>query len=554
MHKLQVFVDYAAPEPRLGLIRNPLYLNQILHHPQQIRLLTAPLPSTEAFIQLHLWQSRFRGKLRFFWKKIPQFESAKVLPLQPVQDQLSEVLDPILALLQGRILSESLILKIMRQQGYWPSLVSAALDFGAYHGVINQYPGFQSGPWHRLICTRCQSEQIALRPCLNCGSQECTYCLNCESLGGNRGCSIYFTTVSEIFLPLPRETTLNLDFTLTQAQHEASLELLHFWKTDQAKALVWAACGAGKTEVTFALIQQALSEGHKVLFAIPRTDIVREMAKRLEDAFPNTEIAPHYAGQPLIVDGQLVVATTHQVIHFYQRFPLVILDEVDAFPYDGNELLRFALIRSLSTGGKMVEMTATPKNLKNYDQVVTIPARYHGYPLPEPRLVVEALPPWEELTTELLPEILSEKLLNQNQNWLIFAPTILACTKIAEVLAVIYPGQVGLCHSQDPQRVRTIERFRQGELRIVVTTSVLERGVNFPGVHVFVVYGEHGVFSTSALVQIAGRVGRSEKWPRGEVIFLASRKTVNITKSLELISQLNQEAASRGLLQDEISS
>ena len=123
--------------------------------------------------------------------------------------------------------------------------------------------------------------------------------------------------------------------------------------------MVWAACGAGKTEVTFPLIRQALQEGGDVLFAIPRQDIVREMIERLRSAFPGIEVAGHYGGQPWFAPGQLVVATTHQVLHFYRRFSLAVLDEVDAFPYQGNEMLRFALERSLLPDGRLVEMTAT---------------------------------------------------------------------------------------------------------------------------------------------------------------------------------------------------
>src|SRR5690606_17483684 len=108
---------------------------------------------------------------------------------------------------------------------------------------------------------------------------------------------------------------LDLDYALTAPQQQASAELLEFWRQGGGKALVWAACGAGKTEVTFPLIRQALQEGGDVLFAIPRQDIVREMIERLRSAFPGIEVAGHYGGQPWFAPGQLVVATTHQVLH-----------------------------------------------------------------------------------------------------------------------------------------------------------------------------------------------------------------------------------------------
>lgn len=551
MHKLQVFVDYAHLKPKPGLVRNPLYLFKIFENPHGVKLLTKPLSSTEAYAQLGLWQKRLQGRLGILWRFAP------TLPIPPNyvnsedHDRLSETLQAIIGLLQGRILSERQILKTMRQDGFWPSLVSAALDLGVYRATLHQYPGFEVKPWGSLLCSRCQSGEVSLRPCLNCGSQECWYCFGCESMGGNRGCSTYFTTNSNVFTHPPSEVQLKLDFSFTQAQSEAGHELVHFWDSQETRALVWAACGAGKTEVTFPLIQKALEEGQEVLFAIPRTDIVREMATRLEDAFPQVSIASHFAGQPLIAPAQLVVATTHQVLHFYQRFQLVILDEVDAFPYDGSELLRFGLLRSLRPMGKMVEMTATPKNLKSYERVITIPARYHGYPLPEPKLIIKKLPTFEELEKLDLPELIFAILEDPTKSWLVFAPTILACTNLFRILERLYPELVGICHSKEQQRTETIQSFRLGELRILVTTSVLERGVNFPGVNVVVLYAEHGVFSPSALVQMAGRVGRSVQFPRGEVMFIAARKTKNISTALDLIHKLNVEAEARGLLQHE---
>ena len=552
MQKLQVFVSCVEGQRQLGLSRNPLYLSELLKDPHQTMILTKPLPSSQAYEQLALWKARLEGRLGSLWWHILTFRTAPEFFKTTSTGELEDALKAIENLLAGRILSEAQILTTLRKRGYWPSLLSGALDLGVFRGVLRQYPGFQLGSWGSLTCTRCQMENPILRPCVNCGSQECWYCLGCESMGGNRGCSTLLTSAQPFKLETAGAVRLKLDFALTKAQEGAALELLDFWEGDQGQALVWAACGAGKTEVTFPLIQRALEAGEQVLFAIPRTDIVREMVERLEKAFPQTAIAAHYGGQPWLASGQLVVATTHQVLHFYQRFQLVILDEVDAFPYQGNEILRLGLLRSLAPGGKLVEMTATPQATKRYERVITIPARYHGYPLPEPQLILKALPPWEELEVEDLPGFLVDLLQDPSQPWLIFAPTIAACEKLQRVLGGVLPFEIGVCHSQEPERIKTIQRFRTGELPVLVTTSVLERGVNFPKVGVVVLYADHGVFSTSALVQIAGRVGRTAQFPTGKVLFVGARKTASITQAIRLIRQLNQEAYTRGLLHHEV--
>jgi len=110
---------------------------------------------------------------------------------------------------------------------------------------------------------------------------------------------------------------------------------------------------------------------------------------------------------------------------------------------------------------------------------------------------------------------------------------------------------VGLCHSKVEHRAAVIKQFRDGDLDIMVTTSVLERGVTFPGVGVIVLYADHAVFNVSALVQIAGRVGRTAKAPRGTVLFLASRLSASMKQARQLIQELNREARERGLLTSE---
>jgi ATP-dependent DNA helicase RecG len=70
---------------------------------------------------------------------------------------------------------------------------------------------------------------------------------------------------------------------------------------------------------------------------------------------------------------------------------------------------------------------------------------------------------------------------------------------------------VGLLHGRMPvaERIETIARFRSGEIDVLVSTTVVEVGVDLPGATVMVV--EHADrFGLSQLHQIRGRVGRSD--------------------------------------------
>ena len=64
-----------------------------------------------------------------------------------------------------------------------------------------------------------------------------------------------------------------------------------------------------------------------------------------------------------------------------------------------------------------------------------------------------------------------------------------------------------------------VEEFRNRAITMLVSTTILERGVTFPFVDVFVLESNHKLFTKSALVQISGRVGRSKERPTGKLLF-----------------------------------
>ncbi|NLJ80761.1 MAG: DEAD/DEAH box helicase family protein [Firmicutes bacterium] len=549
MQKLQVYAVQEKGQFRLGLARNPLNLRDLLlEKAGPAWILTGPAPSYEAYALFGQWKKRLRGFLAPWWKWSLSFRHRRQGGAAE-QGQLGrDALTFILELVRGRILTERYLMKALREKGFWPADVSRALDQGVYKKALLQFPGIRRDSWGRLVCNRCNSETVLNRPCSSCGSLQCPICPECSSLGPNRGCTTLIAVPAPAGSGPVKPVSWQFSHQLTRAQRGAARELLKFWHGPQSQALVWAACGAGKTEVSFPLIAEALSRGFQVLFAIPRLDIVKEMAQRLQNAFPQAALAVHHGGRPILVPGNLVVATTHQVLRFYRRFALVILDEVDAFPYQGSEALRFGLKRAMAPGGKLVEMTATPASVQRRKALITIPARFHGHPLPVPQIMIRPLPPWEDLAARPLPGEITTVLENERHPWLIFAPTIASCQAVFRCLRLGSAKKVALCHSQAPQRETTIQQLRGGFLDIVVSTSILERGVNFPGIGVIVLYAHHPIFTRSTLVQMAGRVGRAADAPEGTVLFIGERATAAMREAVQLIQKLNREAAEKGLL------
>ena len=90
--------------------------------------------------------------------------------------------------------------------------------------------------------------------------------------------------------------------------------------------------------------------------------------------------------------------------------------------------------------------------------------------------------------------------------------------------------------------------MRNGTIPILLTTTILERGVTIPNIDVAVVGAEDDTFTESALVQIAGRVGRSPDYPTGDIAFFHFGRSRAMVRARIQLIRMNNEAWKRGLI------
>lgn len=343
--------------------------------------------------------------------------------------------------------------------------------------------------------------------------------------------------------------------TLSQGQMVASDHVVEAIQQNQ-EHLVWAVCGAGKTEVLFAGIEAALAAKKRICLATPRTDVVLELTPRLKSAFPDIPIASLYGGsEDRHHYAPLTVATTHQLLRFYHAFDAIILDEVDAFPYTVEESLQHAAIQARKPMSSMIYLTATPNEKWQREcrtgkrAYTTIPARFHRQPLPIPEFI------WcghwqKQLQKNRLPANVIRWVntrIQANKQALVFFPHISLMEKALTILHQLHPNLEAV-HAEDPDRKNKVQRMRTKEIPILLTTTILERGVTFPNIDVAVVGAEDRIFSESALVQIAGRAGRSKDYPDGVVTFFHYGKTEEMIKAKKQIVSMNKEGNNKNLL------
>jgi competence protein ComFA len=406
-------------------------------------------------------------------------------------------------------------------------------------------------------CVRCgnkDSQWFAAFPCSRCG-ERCLYCRKCLMMGRISACTpLIGWNGPPPNSELPHKI-MQWQGKLSDGQQTASNRVVEAIEAN-AELLVWAVCGAGKTEVLFAGIEAALAAGKRVCIATPRTDVVLELTPRLKAAFVGITVASLYGGsEDRHLYAPLTIATTHQLLRFYHAFDTVILDEVDAFPYTVEDSLQHAATQARKPVSAMIYLTATPnekwqKECRSGKRAfTTIPARFHRHQLPVPQFSWcgnwQKLLKNDRLSTAILHWI--NERLQANKQALLFFPHIPLMEKALPILRQYAPALEAV-HAEDPERKEKVQKMRAKEIPLLLTTTILERGVTFPNIDVAVVGAEDDIFTESALVQIAGRAGRSKDFPTGVVTFFHYGKTEAMLKARKQIVTMNREGQKKGLI------
>lgn len=421
--------------------------------------------------------------------------------------------------------------------------------------LIYKRPGILFDKKGRACCNRCgnsDKELLAEFPCARCG-KKCTYCRACIMMGRVSECTPLYGWSGEMSEIVA--TPLQWNGSLSDGQQVASDRVVEAISHIE-ELLVWAVCGAGKTELLFKGIEKAFSAGKRVCIATPRTDVVLELTPRLQNVFPSIQIASLYGGSDDRHQfSPLTITTTHQLLRFYHSFDVMIVDEVDAFPYSVDPMLQYAVRNARKVDSSLIYLTATPGQKWQREcrigkrNFVTIPARFHRHELPVPVFVWCGN--WEKV-------VKNGRLPSKLHNWikqrflvgtpmLVFVPRVEWLTKVLPLVQVI-DDRIESVHAEDPDRKEKVLRMRKKEIPLLVTTTILERGVTFPGLEVAVLGSEDRIFSESALVQIAGRVGRSADKPFGNVTFFHNGRTQAMEKAKDQVVMMNKEAKAKGLV------
>lgn len=359
-----------------------------------------------------------------------------------------------------------------------------------------------------MRCPRCHSTDV-----IQIG--RLIYCRHCVTFGQIRpDTQVRYPKIE----PAKKDVHIQLDYVLSPEQKILACGIQKAI-ANRKHVLIEAVCGSGKTELVYPVICRVLAQGKTVGFSLPRKDLAIEIFERLSGQIKGVNATLVYGGHHQDCYAALVVCTTHQLYRYWQFFDLLIIDETDAFPFYQNQLLNEMAVSACK--GQFILMSATsdvhhlPKSFKRF----CLNRRYHGHDLPVPQL-------WrtgERYFVWRIRKVLTA-LLQSGGLCLVFVPVKRDIPVLLKRLKRHGFHALGIS-SATPQPQVILDQFRAHAVMILVTTTLLERGVTFENVHIFVYRADHRVFNTATLIQIAGRAGRKPNYPNGQVYFVGKRVT-----------------------------
>lgn len=373
--------------------------------------------------------------------------------------------------------------------------------------------------------------------CPRCGNKEEKYIGYKNGEAYCRKCIVFSGEEAKDVPHPPKKAPLSLAYKLSEEQSELSRRIVENF-VKGVDTLVYAVCGSGKTEISYGVLAYAISHGLRAGFALPRRDVVIELYWRMMKAFPNNKIVAVYGDHHRRLEGDIVILTTHQLYRYSDYFDLLVMDEIDAFPFKGNDVLIALYKKSLR--GHCVLMSATPSKAilkefhKKNHEVLELMTRFHKKPIPVPKISL-SIPLFQ--TLKIIKKLREYK--KEGKPCFVFAPTIVLCESLFEKVSLAVKNG-SYVHSERPDKENVIDDFKKGKLDFLITTSVLERGVTIKNLQVLVFHADNkSIYDSSTLIQISGRVGRKMDSPSGEVVFFAQKQTEEMSDAIRKIEHYN---------------
>ncbi len=286
--------------------------------------------------------------------------------------------------------------------------------------------------------------------------------------------------------------------------------------------------GFGKTEMALRAAYHAMANGKQVALLAPTTLLVQQHFDTFTARLPKlagkvgmlsrfTSAAQQKQTRAGLAEGSLQICIgTHALLAAsteWKNLGLVIIDEEQRFGVKQKE--HFKKIRATAD---VISLSATPiprtlsmalSGLRQLSLITTAPK--------ERKDIVTTV---ARVSDDLLKKAISQELSRDGQCYVV-APKIRHLASIREHIAALFPKAiVTVAHGQMPDETLShiIHEFDQGKIDILVSSSIVENGLDLPNANTMIVW-HAPQFGLSDLYQLRGRIGRREKQGYGYFLF-----------------------------------
>lgn len=329
------------------------------------------------------------------------------------------------------------------------------------------------------------------------------------------------------------DLTSHLPYRLTASQQYAIQDIYSdYTRSYPADRLLNGDVGSGKTIVAVAAAVQALSSGYNVLFMAPTAILATQHFNTIKELLSHTEfnielviskstqkaVSTNRAGKtPTLFVG------THAILHrreINQNIGLVIVDEQHRFGVAQRDQLIKESAKPVATVPHRLTLTATP--IPRTLALVFFGNQEISYlnTVPTGRKKIKSQH-IKENKREHLYEFIRRKLKISGSRVFVVCPLIEESEKLqAKAVETEYTAlkkqfpktTIELLHGKlkHEQKDQILSNFKSGKTRILVTTPVIEVGIDIPEADIMVIEGAER-FGLAQLHQLRGRVGRGEK-------------------------------------------
>ncbi|WP_438314089.1 transcription-repair coupling factor [Sporosarcina sp. FA9] len=308
--------------------------------------------------------------------------------------------------------------------------------------------------------------------------------------------------------------------------------------------------GYGKTEVALRAAFKAVADGKQAAILVPTTILAQQHFETMKERFAGFPVEIALLNRFRTKKQQTeslkglkagtvdVVVGTHRLLSkdvAYYDLGLLVVDEEQRFGVTHKERLK-----QLKTNVDVLTLTATP-----------IPRTLHMSMLGVRDLSIIETPPANRFPVQtyvmehnfsLVREAIEREMGRGGQTFYLYNRVEDMARRVDEIKQLVPEARVGFAHGQmrESELESIILSFLEGDYDVLVTTTIIETGIDIPNVNTLIVHDADRM-GLSQLYQLRGRVGRSNRVAYAYFLYQRDKVLTEVAESrLQAIKEFTE--------------